>query len=350
MGMKIKSKSTRLSRYCGWAVSGAELLAPQTLAKQGDSCFRRNDGVGTLEHLHIFKSTNKQITKLTFFYLLLLLTTFTSCRKIVKDKFEDFPLLPVVNSLLVADKPVQMYLSFTRNINDSVFPPIENATILLYIDGAFAEELTYQGNGLYQSVAIVEPQKIYSCKAIIPNFDTVYCQNMIPKRERILSLNYIRAAGQTDEGEPHPAMELELTNNPLLRSYYEVKIHYFRGEKNDYAYVNILPNNDIMRVGDSRAIFSNEGMKDTIYKLRLNFIISSSVNLKDEIFVELRSINYDYYQYVRTNYLYEKGRYNDPLTSFPVMNIHSNITNGYGIFSGYSFVLSDTISPFTIPR
>ncbi|MDR0286202.1 MAG: DUF4249 domain-containing protein [Clostridiales bacterium] len=284
--------------------------------------------------------------------LLLLLIVLTSCRKEVKNEFENYPISPAVNCLLLVDKPVQMYLSLTGTIKDTEFPKVENAQVFLYVNGDFAEELTHQGEGLYQSVLLVEEEKLYSCKVFVPDFDTIYCQNVIPKSERLLSLTYIPVAG-LDEDRSHPALDLVLTNNPHKRSYYEVKIHFF--VNGNSGGVGILPQSSdpvIMREGIPIAVFSNEGMHDTIYKLRLGFrsshYSSSPSSLREKFFVELHSINYDYYQYLRTSYLYERGRYSDPLESYPPMNIYSNIVGGYGIFSGYSFVQSDTVYLYNV--
>jgi hypothetical protein len=62
--------------------------------------------------------------------------------------------------------------------------------------------------------------------------------------------------------------------------------------------------------------------------------------------VELKTISYSYYQYLRQLYLYETGRYPDfsfgPMHTFP---LYSNVTNGMGILAGYSLFRSEIITP-----
>jgi hypothetical protein len=64
------------------------------------------------------------------------------------------------------------------------------------------------------------------------------------------------------------------------------------------------------------------------------------------LIVELRSVSYNYYQFVKQKYLYELGRYPEfkagSIQAFP---LYSNVTDGYGIFAGYSVLKADTIYP-----
>lgn len=280
-------------------------------------------------------------------YFFCCILIFVSCRKEVKTKYDDFPPLPVVNSIIVAGEPVQIHLSLTTKINSKEFARIENARILLYVDDIFVEELSYLEDGLYESSTIAEAEKEYSCKVIVPNYDTVFCENKIPQPKRMLDLKYIPVAGLDEEGFPHPGLELTFENDPSQRLYYEVKI-MFPIPKNDYyetpdyEYPYIMPNNDplITREGMNRAVFSNEGITGDSYKLHLNYKKYGSDKIA---IVEFRTVSYAYYQYFKTRYLYEQGYYSDALDGYAPSSLYSNIENGYGIFAGYSLVQSDTI-------
>ncbi|MDL2313333.1 DUF4249 domain-containing protein, partial [Bacteroidales bacterium OttesenSCG-928-B11] len=280
-----------------------------------------------------------------FLPLLCLILLLASCREEVENEFDDFPAAPVVNSILIAGEPIRVHLSLTTKINSTDFHLIDNARVLLYVDNTFAEELTYQEEGIYEAMTLAEPQKEYACQIITPDFDTIFCQNRIPATQSILDLKFIPVAGLDEEGLPHPGIELTFENDPSQNLYYEVALRHFQyGEE---QYVNILPNNDpiIVREGVNIPIFSNEGITGDSYKLHLNFMTSgySSSVSEQKLVVELRSVNYAYYQYVKTRKLYEQGYYSSALESFPPMSLYSNVRNGYGIFAGYTFVQSDTI-------
>jgi len=295
------------------------------------------------------------------FYCLCFLLLLVSCRKEIKNEFDNLPRLPVVNSILVAGESVKVHLSLSTNIHSIDFSFVENAEILLYINDVFTEKLSYQSDGIYESASIVESQKKYSCKIIIPHYDTVFCENSIPAENRILDIKYISVGGLDEEGFTHPAVELLFENDPTQSLYYEVIVRYPSIEGayeldslgNDVwttydimeeAY--LMDNNDhlIMREGVTIGVFNNEGLKESSCKLTLNFKTYSSLpNGTEKIIVELRSISYSYYQYVKTRYLNEQGRYSSSLENYPVTSLYSNIKNGYGIFAGYSSVVSDTI-------
>jgi hypothetical protein len=62
--------------------------------------------------------------------------------------------------------------------------------------------------------------------------------------------------------------------------------------------------------------------------------------------IELRSCSGDYYRFVKQKHLYDKGRFPEFLAaSTNAFPLFSNIPGGYGIFAGYSVVVSDTLFP-----
>ncbi|MDR0368555.1 MAG: DUF4249 domain-containing protein [Bacteroidales bacterium] len=283
-------------------------------------------------------------TKQIVFYILSVALLSVSCRKEVKNDFEDFSAMPVVNSILVAGEPVQVHLSLTAQINSNDFLLVENAKIFLYADNVFVEELSCTEKGIYRSNILVEPQKEYACKILIPDFDTLFCRSKIPATSRISNVKYIPAAGLDDEGLLHPALELTFENNLSQRLYYEVALrHLALGYEH---HVFILPNNDplIVREGvNNLAVFSNEGIAEPFYTLKLNIRPSSAFHLDDKLLVEFRSVDYAYYQYVKNRKLYEQGYYSDVFENYSPVALYSNVDNAYGIFAGYTFVKTDTI-------
>jgi hypothetical protein len=64
------------------------------------------------------------------------------------------------------------------------------------------------------------------------------------------------------------------------------------------------------------------------------------------VIVELRQLSFHYYQFIKMQYFYNKGREaSGPGGTMTASPIYSNSPSGYGIFAGYSSVLSDTIIP-----
>ena len=59
----------------------------------------------------------------------------------------------------------------------------------------------------------------------------------------------------------------------------------------------------------------------------------SQTDLKEEYWLEVTGMNEDYYMYMKT-YIKQVENKNNPFAS--VIEVHSNITNGVGIFAGYN--------------
>jgi hypothetical protein len=126
---------------------------------------------------------------------------------------------------------------------------------------------------------------------------------------------------------------------------------------NDYVeFVQILNITDpvLLNEGIPLTVFSNELIESDSYTMTINYTsgnyTSNGNGWNTELYplvIELRAITYDYYMYLKQLYLYETGRYPTDVGGGAVtnFNLYSNIPGGYGIFAGYSWVVSDTIVP-----
>jgi len=103
------------------------------------------------------------------------------------------------------------------------------------------------------------------------------------------------------------------------------------------------------------AVFSNEMIDGDSYTMLINYTTGSAYNQNNsgwvtELFpvqVELRSVCFNYYTFIKQQYLYEMAT-DEPFLSVGsvgVFNLHSNVENGYGILAGYSSVKSEIINP-----
>jgi hypothetical protein len=70
---------------------------------------------------------------------------------------------------------------------------------------------------------------------------------------------------------------------------------------------------------------------------------------KCEVFpftVELRTVNYEYYQFARRLYMYNESLNNNDMSGVIIpVQVYSNIENGLGLFAGYSSFVTDTVYP-----
>ncbi len=290
-------------------------------------------------------------------FLILFLLLFSSCRKLVQNEFPEFLPVPVVNSILIADSLIKVHVSLAEKLDTYKLGWVENARVSLCTDGQFTEEFSYSEKGFYSGITIVEPGKTYSCEVEIPGFETVSCIDSIPEPTEFLDIIHKNIAGFDVEGMSYPSITFTFKSNPVKSEYYEAVIKFFDYGSTSNALIIYITDPVLLNEGLPIAVFSNELIKQDTYTMSLNYTTGSASSIDNEplhtdlflLCLELRSISYDYYRYVKDLYLYETGRYpaivGGVVTPF---QLHSNVENGLGIFAGYSHVVSDTIFPGSV--
>jgi len=296
----------------------------------------------------------KRIKSFLPWMLVIVILGFISCRKLVQSDFPDFAPVPTVNSFLQADSLLKVHVSLASKLDTNELKGLDRAQVKLFVNDVFKELLSSQGNGIYASTTKVEPGKKYECRVDIPGYETVSGSSTIPKPSHLRDITHISVAGKDQEGMTYPAIKFTFSNNPAQKQYYEARIRLIRYHSEQIADMYNIVDPVLLNEGLSLTIFSNELITDTAYTMTINYITGSAgssnggpltTNLYPLI-LEIRSVSYEYYQFVRQKYLYDSGRF--PVfglsanTAFP---LYSNVKNGYGIFTGYSSVISDTIKP-----
>ncbi len=293
-----------------------------------------------------------------FFQLLLsaVILVLGSCHKLVQDEFPEFTPVPTVNSYLVADSTIQVKVSLAAKMDSLPLKNVDQAEVQLFINGTFIETLVARGDGLYSSSNIVKPGKTYRCQISIPGYELVTCSDSIPLTNPVLKIEHILTAGIDEEGFTYPGIIFTFSNNPQEHRYYQAIIWNYH--ENEWRYspwiaaaLKEITDPVLLAEGLLMAVFSNDQIKSDIYTMQINYqsgyYYSGPNNLNRKMYpfrLELRSISYHYYQYLKQEYLYELGRYPEFLSGVgSVFPMHSNVQNGYGIFAGYSTIFSEII-------
>jgi hypothetical protein len=293
----------------------------------------------------------------TFIYTFILLFSIIalfSCRKLVQSDFPDFKQVPAVNSFLKADSTITVHVSLASKLDTSELKGLDSATVRLYIDDVFNEFLTPDGNGFFSSKTIAKPLIKYTCEVDIPGYATVSCNNTIPQPVHLRDIVHISVAGKDPEGMTYPAVKFTFSNNPNEKLYYEARIRLIEYGLEQIADMYSIIDPVLLNEGLPLSVFSNERISDTAYTMTLNYTTGSATSSNGgpnhsvlyPFILEVRSVSYDYYQFARQKYLYDTGRFPEfGLSSNQAFQLYSNVNNGYGIFAGYSSVISDTITP-----
>ncbi len=297
---------------------------------------------------------NKLIIHFQVWIFLFFILLLSSCHKLVQNEFTDFKQVPTVNSFLSADSLLKVHISFASKLDTNELKGLDNVQVQLFVDDVFKELLTSTGNGFFTSTTIVEASKKYECKVDIPGYESVSCISSIPKPSHLRDIIHISVAGKDQEGMTYPAVKFTFSNTKNEKSYYEARIRLIEFGSEQIADIYNIVDPVLLNEGLPLSVFSNELITDTVYTMTINYITGSAGSSNGgtihtilyPFILEVRSVSYDYYQFARQKYLYDTGRFPEfGLSSNQAFQLYSNVKNGYGIFAGYSAVISDTITP-----
>jgi hypothetical protein len=287
----------------------------------------------------MMEQITKNIKVKVFFILIPFLC---ACTKLVTDTFPDYHKLPTVNALCIAGEPLMVKLTYTGGIDSLPLASIDDAVITIQNDGQLLGVVLFMGDGVYSSDFPLDVGKEYTCRIKIADFDTIFCSQTIPSPNPILGLEPLSIAGRDEEGSIYHGFRMTIKNDLTKTCYYEVDIS--EGQLQHF--------NDplILREGMPIPLFSNEGIKDSVFSITLNYRsndirINNGKRILNPYFVTLRSVTHDYYLYQKQLCSYLKGKYSDINTSISPITLYSNIDNAFGIIAGYSLYVSDTIYP-----
>ncbi|HKM92051.1 MAG TPA: DUF4249 family protein [Prolixibacteraceae bacterium] len=248
------------------------------------------------------------------------------CIELFRDEFPAYDAGPVVNAILVEGNPLLLQVSLSGGLDSTVLPFVENADIKLYINGVFTETVNYTSKGVYQADALIEPGKTYECRIKTANHDTIYCFQTIPYPAIIVKVEQLFNAFIDIDGYVYDEIKLTFENDTNKLSYFEIPGF-------DYDFIDeINIDKVILNEGSTKAIFSNELIKTSLYTISLY----SHISQRNEMEIDLRTVTYDYYRYQKQYYMYLNGKYADIMNAAIALPLYSNIENANGIFAGYS--------------
>jgi hypothetical protein len=231
--------------------------------------------------------------------------------------------------------------------------------IRLLENGAFVEEVTANAQGVYVSNVVPSVENNYS-------FETTRGEQIFSATSRIPESVSIARAQMSSEikyinsGQYGYPAEIVLADPREATNFYSLEVLVqncssgctdddLTGNLNEVLVeelkVNTSGNTDV-EIGNGPGeidglkyiYFSDEGFNGESVTLKF-FIIPTLINLNKEQNIKfvLKSIPQEYYEYLRTSDFQRELEEDGSLTE-PVQ-IATNITNGLGTFSGYSFSL-----------
>lgn len=252
----------------------------------------------------------------------------------------------VVNSFFNPDSVFQARISLDKHIlDDKYFTYVNNATVRIYKDNFFIEELSYKGDGLYTGESIMpEANEVYEIRVFAEGYGEVHANSFSPNVTPIDEIEI----GQIIDARAEANIKIKFTDRPNEKNFYELSVfnetilmHPITGEIYKQRLRVFLQSDDPAFANDEgvyspNLIFSDvlfDGKEITIPCKISGWYFSENVTLS----FELRTIGEDYFKYMKT---YNLQNYTQGNPFAQPVQVYNNIHNGFGIFAGYSvFVL-----------
>ncbi len=279
--------------------------------------------------------------------LILFVIIVSSCIKEIDVNLEDSYRKIVVNSMFSADSILTVNISKSLNVLDNadvIF--IKNAVVKIYENDEYVETLVYQANGNYTTVSFVPVYgKNYKLTVSAPDLDDVESTNQLPTPVAISGIDTMLI---NKEGKELIKCIISIDDPANVQNYYYLQVF---SNKQDYDYFYDMESsiqNSALYIDsddpvieewvnwDQGAIFSDNIFNGTNYKLNIEinkWDVTSYDSTATILYYHLNSISYEYYLYTLSLAKYQRTN-GDPFAE-PV-RVYSNITNGLGIFAGYS--------------
>ncbi len=296
------------------------------------------------------------------FVSILAVLLFSSCTKTIDDQLPENEPKLVINGLINPDSVLRVNISKTVHVfenESSNNPPfIEGAATKFYRDGEFLFNLEEGDNGYYSKPGYFPSlNHNYKIEVEKTGYPSVFAETKIPSPVLIQSFDTTLNSGNGDDdfyyGEKI-SCELKYHDPSGTGNFYRLDcfLLYYDEAGNEYLsiqYIYVNENEEYLfdktfgyllwtdQLTDGDEVTINFGFyPDGYYFAEGNPENASSVTY---LFV-LNSVSEDFYRYDKTRSLYfDTGGSNNPFSE-PVL-IYTNITNGFGVFGGFS---NDTVS------
>lgn len=268
----------------------------------------------------------------------------------------------VVVSNFTSDREIQVYVSASQSIlSDDPIDYIENAIVELYRDDellaqlSFSEEKDKVSNLPFYSTNDFQPQVgiNYTIKVDVPGYETVTANSKIPTPIRMISseISDIQFSETIGEKETFVRYNLNIAfeDPSMVENYYHINLLqqfkaydivendtlYFLEEMRPILFSNQMNTNfQVAHIGGG-LLLKDEGIDgQTIRReLPVEFTYIPARDELGKLFIELRAVSKEYYQYFST--ISRQNGVSDMPFADPVI-VYDNINGGQGVFAGFS--------------
>lgn len=299
--------------------------------------------------------SNLQLIALIFFISFVISCTETEFKIELPVPTQKF----VVHSTLTPFTPpvvksFSVFVSQNTKIFDSlVVAPVTDATVKLFVNGQFSQELKYNSLIGYWTDFFPESGKEYKITIEKAGFETASAMGTIPPNVKIKSSKLTPIAGIGEDNLTLSGISVTFDDPADQVNYYEIMVWRDEQENDKYR----LFTNDRIITSESyypspilieskqpeRLLFNDEQINGKTHTIELmyyapQYLSHNQLYIYPHIdFLLFRSVSKDYYLYYTTLFKQINNRRPDLLFGIAEPSpVYTNIQNGFGVFAGYS--------------
>ncbi|MCF8357612.1 MAG: DUF4249 domain-containing protein [Prolixibacteraceae bacterium] len=270
---------------------------------------------------------------------------FAGCEKEVSLEIENVEDNIAVNCLFTADSYFKVLVAKTTFYGDTLDHFVSDAVVTIKaLNSNTEKELSYQGNGYYSDTTYY-PQynETYRLIVDVPGYKTLSAVDSLPLPPNIENVYLISTDRYDIDLSNYRYHDIYITlNDPVeTKNFHEMKC-YELTDKENFISVRLESNeNFIVNEGDQDLykgplLFCDEIINGTNFE----FLVTTRCNINHEA----EGLNTALYVVgiSETLYKYRKQEIRHIVSGYGFWNpiepvpMYSNVTNGYGIFAGYS--------------
>lgn len=265
-----------------------------------------------------------------------------SCEEELQVPIPDEEPKLVINALIGVDSLLRVHVSKSSGFqNKNANSPLTNANVEISQNNRKLGNMTHENNGWYSlNSNVLAANNSYQIEVSHPNLETAKSEMEVLEHVAIKNLSY-----QVKE-ENKLEFTIQFQDKPLQENYYMILLKAIDGttiSTIDYYSDDIIFNGNLAEnsIGIQQNMlrgsrtFNDENLDGNNISISIYIYneLFDITELFQEYKIELYHITSDYFKYERSITSY----YNrDDLPFFNKVNLHSNVSGGYGIFTSYA--------------
>jgi hypothetical protein len=278
----------------------------------------------------------------------------TSCEKNVDVNLpKETPKL-VINSFFTPDSSINVQVTTSQSVLERPFVSgVPDAEVILFEEGQQIATLKLDTSVKFvytsDNKKLIQAGKKYAVSVSSPLYGTVTAQSFVPPPVKISNATITEAAGVTVDGTSYNLLKLQVTDPADAENYYGVKVksvHYKIIRNNQTGNQDTLWGESLLNLFLEPSVSSLNAGRELLYSdklfngrtttLLLYFIPSVPEGFRSKgVSVVLITAGRDYYEYNKKLGTHLNNQTFGIISGEPVQ-MPNNVTNGYGIFAGYS--------------